>query len=160
MPTQDNYRDGGSRSICFSKEDCRKLQVLQNQVLKLLVYGGPVQRQIPLNIPTSELLEKSGDLSVHQLGALQTLTMVKKTVMSQKPSYIAERHQIVHSKMTRSGSTLNLESTKLVQRREGIIYRGGTLFNLIPAVLKNEPKIKKFKKGAKEWVRKNIKIKP
>ena len=112
----DNYRDGGSRSICFSKEDCRKLQVLQNQVSKLLVYGGPVQRQIPFNIPTSELLEKSGDLSVHQLGALQTLTMVKKTVMSQKPSYIAERLQIVQSKMTMSGLTL-------VQRREGFISR-------------------------------------
>ena len=83
----------------------------------------PVQRHIPLNIQTSELLEKSGDLSVNQLGALQTLTMVKKTVMSQKPSYIAERLQIVQSKMTRSGSTLNLESTKLVQRREGFISR-------------------------------------
>ena len=83
----------------------------------------PVQRQIPLNIRTSELLEKSHDLSVHQLGALQTLTMVKKTVMSQKPSYIAERLQIVQTKMARSGSTLNVESTKLVQRREGFISR-------------------------------------
>ena len=156
----DLYRVGETRSTCFIKEDCRKLQVLQNQVSRLLIHRRPTQDQIYQNLPTSELLKKSGDLSVHQLGAMQTVMMIKKTILSKKPNHIAERIQSSHDRGTRAGLTLNQEPTTLVRRREGFIYRGGSLYNLLPLELKQGMNIKKFKQGVKTWVKSNIAVKP
>ena len=56
----------------LTKEDARKLQVLQNKVLRLK------SGNFDLNVPTSVLLEATGDLSVQQLGAFHTTLTVFK----------------------------------------------------------------------------------
>ena len=44
--------------------------------------------------------------------------------------------------------------------REGFLCRGATLINKLDVSLRNETKLEMFKKGLKQWVKKNIKIKP
>ena len=41
----DRYKDGGTRFSCYTKEDKRKLQVLQNQVTRLFIRGSGFDRE-------------------------------------------------------------------------------------------------------------------
>jgi hypothetical protein len=154
----DNYRDVATRTSSCSKEDVRKIQVLQNQVARMVVDKRELQgRQ---NMPTVELLNLSGDLSVHQLGALRTLNLTKKIMLTQKPSYLAERFMIPQDRGTRAGEVLHRENLKLGLAREGFVYRGIKLFNLLPDDLKQETKMSSFKKIAKSWIKQNISVRP
>ena len=107
----DKYRDGNARSISFTKEDNRRLQVLQNQVARLLVDRQVLQDR--MNIPTRELLTLSGDLSGHQLEALRTLNLTKKILITSKPSHLARRLQLNKERVTRSGATIRETNTSL-----------------------------------------------
>ena len=62
------------RFLAFTKEDNRRLQVLQNKILRLKTGLGR-------DTPTKELLKRSGDLSIHQLIAYHTIMMVFKTMI-------------------------------------------------------------------------------
>ena len=72
----DGYRDTNTRFSSFTKEDNRRLQVLQNQLCRLLLKerGGYFKQ----NQSTSELVNKCDYLSIHQLGAQSTIVMMKK----------------------------------------------------------------------------------
>ena len=72
-----------------TKEDVIKIQVHQNQVAKMVGDKRELQGR-----PTVELLNLSGDLSVHQLGTLSTLNLTKKIILTQNPSYQAQRLMI------------------------------------------------------------------
>ena len=61
------------RSVAFTKDDNRKLQVLQNKVLQL-------KTDLARDTPTTHLLGWTGDMSVHQLTAYHTLNMVHGVV--------------------------------------------------------------------------------
>ena len=124
----DTYKEGISRHYSFTKKDLHKLQVLQNQVSRLLINRGPLHE---CYLSTAELLKLSGDLSVHQLGALSTLCLMKKVLKSGKPSYIAEQIQNTVFRGTRSGNTLKQNKTHLEVVKEGFMYRGIQLFNRI-----------------------------
>ena len=95
----DRYKDGGTRFSCYTKEDYRKLQDLQNQVTRLFIKGSSFDREKKQNMSTEELLGKCGDLSVHQLGALYTLSLTKKILTSKKPEYLAQKLGIAQSGM-------------------------------------------------------------
>ena len=112
------------------------------------------------NIPTVELLNLSGDLSIHQLGALRTLNLTKKIILTQKPSYLAQRLMIPQDRGTRSGGVLPQENLKLGLAREGFIYRGIKLYNLLPDDLKQETKMSRFKKATKKWIKETIPVRP
>ena len=156
----DTYRESGTRFSSFTKEDIRRLQVLQNKVARLLIGSKYTMKQKNINMSTEELLHKSGDLSVHQLGALQTVVMTKKIILSQKPSYLANRLQISQENGPGVGSTIKLRKTQLGISKEGFIYRGAKLFNMLPLQLKEESNISKFKKMAKSWIKSTIAVKP
>ena len=72
--------DDGNK-LSMNRNDMRKLQVLQNKVLRL-------ETNLDRSVPTSTLLEKSGSLSVHQLGAYHTAVQVFKISQDKKPAYI------------------------------------------------------------------------
>ena len=133
------------------------MQVLQNKVARLLI----ARKSYDLyNMSTEELLTHSGDLSVHQMGALQTLMMTKKILMNQKPQYLAEKLKTAENNGTRSGSVMPEEKTTLGLSREGFVFRATRLYNLLPEELKNETKIGKFKMLSKRWVKTKVAVKP
>ena len=111
-------------------------------------------------MPTVELLNLSGDLSVHQLGAFRTINLTKKIILTQKPSYLADRLKIPQDRGTRSGEVLNQENLQLRLAREGFVYRGTKLYNLFPENLKQETKMSRFKKITKSWIKQNIPVRP
>ena len=160
----DSYKVAGTRSSSFTKEDNRKLQVLQNRVARLLIVrevrnNYKVDKKY-INMSTEELLTRSEDLSVQQMGALQTLLMTKKIMMSQKPKYLAEKLQRMKSRGTRSGTTLPEEKIRLGISREGFVERSTKLYNLLPENIKSEENLNKFKKAVKDWVKLKIAVKP
>ena len=150
----ETYSDTEARFTCYDKEDNRKLQVLQNQVARILI-NKPLDR----HMPTKDLLNLSGDLSIHQLGALRTVSLVKKVLLQQQPKYLAERLGN-ESKFTRTGTKLQQESSQLSIVKEGFVFRGKSIYNKLSEELKSEESYKKFKKAAKDWVLKNISVKP
>ena len=78
-----NNEDKNRRFKAFSKEDCRRLQVLQNKVLRLKLRAS----QYTLCI---QLITQSGDLSIHQLVDYHTIIQVQTTVLSKKPAYLSK----------------------------------------------------------------------
>ena len=59
----DRYRDSTTRSTSFTKNDNSQLQVLQNHVCRLLL--GEQGLYLKQNLPTRELMERCGELSIH-----------------------------------------------------------------------------------------------
>ena len=72
------------RSISFTKEDNRKLQVIQNKVIRL-------KTGLPYDKPTRDLVQASGDLSIQQLTAYTSLCTAQKSMFHQEPAYLAAK---------------------------------------------------------------------
>ena len=150
---------GNRRYSAFTKEDSRRLQVLQNQVLKMLV-DNPER-----NIPTKVLLEKTNMLSVHQLAAFHTIQTVFKTVTKEEPKYLHERLKL--RKPNENGTifphrmlnTIQADYT-LTLSRSGFVFRGSKLWNQLPSELRSEKCPMVFKKKSKSWVLNQVPIKP
>ena len=155
----DSYKVTNTRFVTYTKEDNRQLQVLQNQLCRLLLKDrvGYYKQ----NMSTRELLNKSGDLSIHQLGAQSTVVMMKKILSTKKPGYLAEKIKSRSAVGTRSISTIApVNDASLIITKSSFLHRGIKLFNLLPETLKNEDKICQFKKGLKTWIKENISVKP
>ena len=136
-------------------KDNNKLQTLQNNVNRILLKANSMTF-------TVDLCHLTDSLSVHQMIAFQTLVMTHKIVQSGEPSYIADK---IKSKQTnarlRGGrGTLTVPPYKLSVSREGFIYRGAYLHNMLGVELRDEQNISCFKREAKEWVKWNISLKP
>ena len=130
------------------------LQVLQNKLNKLLTNS-------EYNTPTAELLDQTDSLSIHQMIAYQTAVTTYKVVQSGKPVYIASKMKVRETTSnTRQGAGyIQPPPYRLNISREGFIYRGTKLFNMLDGSLRTEPKLEKFKSGVREWVKNNISIK-
>ena len=155
LPSVD---DMTRRSTAISKEDCRKLQVLQNKVLRCKI--GNIDRRTP----TSELLRQSKELSVHQLGAYHSLLTLARILVSGKPEYFVSKlilrkpvDEIIFP--SRQLNTIEV-NCRLSLSRSGFCYRAAKLWNSLPARLRNETRMNVFKVEAKEWVRGFIAVKP
>ena len=86
----DKYRDTKTKSVSFTRDDNRRIQVLQNTRMKLITGA-------PRTTSTTALLQMSNTLSVQQLVAFHTLNMVNKVINTSKPSYLASRLNIKKS---------------------------------------------------------------
>ena len=98
----------------------------------------------------------------HQMIAYQTVVATHKVVKSGKPAYLAAKMTIRQNNVdTRHGAGAVLQPAyRSNLAREGFIYRGAKIYNKLNSTLRNQPKLEKFKSGAREWVKKNISIKP
>ena len=122
LPSMD---DSVRRFQTFTKEDCRKLQVLQNKVLRMKT-GNYV-----MNAPTNDLLDATGDLSVHQLGAHHTIVTAHRTIRTGQPKYLADKLVL------RTPISVNCDLT--------VIYRAAKLWNLLPSTIRDIQKPEVFK---------------
>ena len=146
------------RFSAFTKEDCRKLQVLQNKVLRLKT--GLRERKTP----TDTLLDTSGDLSVHQLGAFQTVLSAFKAIRYGKPKHLATKLNLRKPKDSEAFPLRKLNSIdvtcSLTVSRSGFVYRAAQLWNSLPGDLRSEIELKKFKPAAKKWIKQSVSRKP
>lgn len=139
VPLDDTVR----RFTALTKEDMRRLPVLQNQVLRLKYSNSD------LNTPTVELLKACGDLSVHQLGAFYTVMQIHKTVTSGQSKYFSERFLLRNPTQynifpRRHVNTIKVRGN-LTLSRSGFIHRGAQLWNPLPSDLRNCPDVISFK---------------
>ena len=151
----DKYKETNSRYTSFTTSDNNKLQVLQNSLNRLLTGAD-------YNTPTVELLERSDSLSIQQMIAFQTVIMTYKIMRSSKPSYLASRLQVRSDERSLRGysGSVQPENHSLSIVKEGFVYRGMTLINMLSIPLRCEPKLEIFKVGLRDWVKRNISAKP
>ena len=153
----DRYRDTATRHGSFTKEDSRRLQVLQNSVMR-------IETGEPMGTPTTSLLKLTKTLSVHQLVAFQTLKMVNKVITTSKPAYLAKRLKLREEDggmvPGRSQATILPSSQTLSLTRGGFVSRGTQLFNNLPMNLRLQKNTNQFRLATKTWVEQNISVKP
>ena len=89
----EKYKDENRIYFSFTMKDNNNIQVLQNKLNRLLLNAD-------YTTPTSELLDQTGSLSVHQMTAYHTALTTHKIIQSGKPSYIAEKFKIRNTRLT------------------------------------------------------------
>jgi len=155
IPTLD---DTARRSVAFSKEDCRKLQVLQNKVLRCKT------RNFNRHTPTCDLLKETGDLSVHQLGAYHSLLTLARIFLKNKPEYFVNRLSLRKPASNNIFPSRHLNmiqvNCNLSLSRSGFSYRTSKLWNCLPGNLRSLTNMKMFKGEVKEWVKEFVTVKP
>ena len=146
------------RFSAFTKEDCRKLQVLQNKTQRLIT------QNYELNAATDVLLRETKDLSVNQLGAFHTVMTAFKAIQSTKPKYLSDKLKLRTPEPEKPFPHRQLNTIKincsLIISRSGFFYRASKIWNQLPSILRNETTISRFKTGLKEWILKNVPRKP
>ena len=153
-----NLDEMNRRSMSFTKEDNRRLQVLQNKTLRL-------RSKLGRDTPTSMLLSSTSELSVHQLTAFHTLMLIFKVVTSQKPRYLAERLQLrkpIEGQVFnhRLLNTIRVPNVQLSASKSAFFVRGASLWNMLPLVMRSGMKLVTFKKELRKWILEQIPIKP
>ena len=148
----EQYKEENSRYTSYTMADNNKLQVIQNKLNRLLTGDR-------FDTPTSELLRKTDSLSIQQMIGFQTMLMTFKIIKSKKPAYLAKRMQEKPRDLRRAGN-LNQKKSSLSIKKEGFVYRGQALMNKLNVSLRKETNVDVFKKGLRDWVKVNIRVKP
>ena len=141
------------RFSAFTKNDNRKLQVLQNQVLRMMTGLSP-------DTPTTRLLHDANSLSVHQLTAFTTLLSAQKAMFNDSPEYLARKLDITENNIPLRNTNILRVRAELTLTRGGFFYRAALLWNLLPDDLRSRLPPDLFKEKVKNWVKANILAKP
>ena len=154
IPTMD---EENRRFAAFTRGDNRKLQTLQNKVMRL-------KTGLPFRTSTLQLTQATGDLSVQQLTAYSTLVTAQKSMAAQQPQYMARKLKLRTSEdnqafPNRHENKIRVQSNLTISR-SGFFYRSAALFNQLPFDMRSNMDPKMFKPRAKKWVRQNIAVKP
>ena len=150
--------DDEVRSPSLTKDDMKRLQVLQNKCLRILTNSD-------YKTPTLNLLEKTNKLSVHQQIAYQTLSQVYSVRATKFPAYHYRRLFMKKDDMsigTRSNDEyrINRVNFNLSLCRSNFFYQSSRLWSSLPLNIKAMRSKLSFKKKCKSWVKKKIMIKP
>ena len=158
LQTNDTKR----KFAAFTKADNQKLQVLQNQLMRM-------KTRLPAHTPTTQLTKAANQLSVHQLTAYTTLLTVHKTLARGQPVYFRDKFIPKYQGCSddnmaavvprRQENTLRAESSLTISRG-GFFFRGATMFNNLPVSLRTMTSESQFKREVKKWTIKNIDVKP
>ena len=151
----EKYKENNRRYSSFTMKDNNRLQILQNKVNILLIDADPLTS-------TAELLRLTDSLSIHQMTAYQTAVLTHKVVQSGKPAYIADKlkHRQTGVSLRGGGGIITIPEYKLSICREGFVFRGACLYNMLEESIRTEKNISMFKIKTKRWVRENISMKP
>ena len=131
----------------ITKVDMKRLQVLQKETMRL-------QTNMDYRTPTSELLIKTGKLSVNQMVAYTTTVQVYNISRHQETRYHG-----IQDFQTRGGAQKRVEFS-LSLCEASFFYQGARMWGSLPGIVKNAGNVGIFKKMCKTWIKTNIKIKP
>ena len=144
-------------SASLTKEDVRKLQVLQNKCLRIMTHSD-------YKTPTVSLLQKTNTLSVHQMMAQFSLSQVFSIYKSKLPTYHYSRLFVNTQAELRTRSandySVNRIEFKLSIARTNFFYQSSRLWSALPEDIKAARNKSIFKKLSKSWVKSNILVKP
>ena len=141
-------------SPSITKEDVRKLQVLQNKCLRIVSNSD-------YKTPTLSLLKKTKSLSVHQMMAQLSLSQVYSTFRTELPVYHYDRLFRINSRTRNVNDfSVNRIEYKLSQARTNFFYQSSRLWSAIPEYIKSSRNKFIFKKKCKAWVKMNIMVRP
>ena len=147
--------DTSRRFMAFTKEDCQRLQVLQNKTLRIIT------RNNQLNAPTEELLSETNSLSVNQLGIFHTVMTAFKAIRCDKPKYLANKLKL---RKPEAGTAFPHRQTNatctLTISRSGFFYRAAKVWNLLPAGQRSELSASAFKSNLRNWILEFVPRKP
>ena len=147
------------RSPSLTKEDLRKLQVLQNKCLRLVTDSD-------YKTPTASLLQKTNSISVHQQTAHLMLSQVYNIFTTRAPSYHYSRlflgNHSDNTLKTRTNNdfSINRIHFKLSLGRSNFFYQASRLWASLPDHIKSSRNKFIFKKKSKNWVKHNVSVKP
>ena len=153
--------DDQARSLTsISKDDMRKLQSLQNSVLRL-------QTGLGWYTSTEQLVTRGNTLSVHQLVGYHTVLQAHKCRTTGEPSFMFKKlfpntNQLEGNlgplrSLTNENIIINFN---LSLARGSFFYRASKLYNAIPPDIKSCPTVPTFKKHLRKWVHENISFVP
>ena len=150
------YQEDHQNSITMRKDDMRKLQVLQNSTLRLMLGKR-------YDYPTSSLLYESNSLSVNQTVAYSIMCQVWKIKTTTQPKYHYER--LFGRLMNPEVSTRSIVSQetrinfKLSMGRGSFFYLGSNLWNSLPITIRESSTHQQLKRAARGWTLENIPMK-
>ena len=130
----------------------KSLQVIQNKAARTVTGLGWFTAQ-------SELLRQCGWLSIKQLVEYHSLLLVFKVKNEKKPVYIHDILSASFSYDTRAASANNIVENQQTSRettKEGFVYRSSKSWNSLPADIKKEKLLSKFKISLKKWIHLNV----
>ena len=142
--------------MTMRKADMRKLQVLQNSTLRLLLGKR-------YNTPTYSLLMESKSLSVNQTVAYSMISQVWKIRKSEQPWYHYDR--LFRRNLNPDVNTRSVASEeprvnfRLSTGQGSFFYHASNLWNNLPAEIRDSRTMQRFKKDAKQWIMEKIPMK-
>ena len=137
------------QSPTVTKEDVRKLQVLQNKCMRIMTDSD-------YQTPTRTLLAKTNLLSVHQQMAHLSLCQVFNIQKTKLPSYHFSR--LFTDEET--GIRPNRIEYKSSLARSHFFYQSSRLWDALPDNIASSDTKQNFKKMCKKWIKSNIMEKP
>ena len=142
-------------STMTTKEDMRKMQVIQNSVMRIVSRGR-------YDTPKTTLLEKTNQLSIHQLVAYHSANQIYDIHKHQVPKYHYNRLFGAAGDMG-TRSRVNMESRvdfRTSLARGSFFYQGSRVWNALPVSMKTARTSESFKKQARIWTKANISVRP
>ena len=146
------------RNMSISKEDMRKLQVMQNKCLRMLTH-------MDKYTPTTTLLKKANMLSVHQTVAHQSAIQVFNVLRNQAPTYHVQR-LFPHINQTENRNIRSVANMNTrvdfsgALGRSNFFYNSSKLWCALPASIKTASTLQMFKTRCRKWTMENIAVKP
>ena len=144
--------DTGTRTS-ITKADMKRLQVLQNKVMRL-------ETGMDYNTSTSELLYRTKKLSVHQMVAYSTAVQLFNIYRNQEPKYHYNRLFVTSHDITTRGNIVNRVEFSLSLCKASFFYQGSRLRISLPGHVRESRNIEVFKRLCKAWIKANVRIKP
>ena len=125
------------------------LQKLQNKAARIITKSD-------WNTKIEILLNQCGWLSIRQLVSYHSLLQVYKTKQNQKPEYFYKKFSKNFPYRTRFATGSRIKQDELVNSELGksnFTYRAVFEWNELPTEIRQIPKLGKFKKELKQWIR-------
>ena len=107
--------------------------------------------------PTKQILEETGQMSVHQLCWWTALQVVQKCLRTGKPKWLMGRLEVQYS--ARRGTQIKVEFARLNLRMESLAIKAVQLWNGLPESV-NELPPEQWRKAASIWVKAKVPIRP
>ena len=135
----------------------RRIQQNHQKSCRWLFWGGTEKTRGELRL--QQLLSDSGWLSIHQLISYTTILTIYKIVKTGEPIGLANRLRREGEQVGGGRGRHELDirvQGRLNVTREGLVYRGGVMWNSLPVEIRQEHSLHRFKKRVKIWIKENV----